>query len=173
MFWWLSVVAASVLSHRLPVSLKLNHIRHKIYTIQNNKSAPTIATTQLFTKRIQISYKVGQWLKETTTRLFKENTTDISLNSRYPNNNQIFWNPWIKTLDFMNTLLASKQCILFCNYTCSNLFAIEFGFILSMNMKQCAKINKGVKIFFKTIDVPMKLTCNCAWVDCWRYLSDL
>ena len=122
----------------------------------------TTTDAKRIARRWQISYETAKKVVNSTTRLCKRNTSDISLNRRYSNNDRMLRYPRVRAITFTDTLLTSKRCVSIRGFTCAQIFATEFGFIFASPMKKRAELPKALKLFFKDIGVPPKLIADKA-----------
>ena len=65
------------------------------------------------------------------THLCRRNTTNISLNRKYSPNDRMLRYPRVYSTTFMDTMFAAKRCVSVRGYTCTQLYATEFGFVFT------------------------------------------
>ena len=91
------------------------------------------------------------------------NTTDITLNRRYSQNDRMVRYRHLNINTFMDTMFASKRVgKSHRDYTCVQVYATEFGWIRADPMKSEKNIYHSLKSMFKEIGVPSKLVVDGA-----------
>ena len=133
-----------------------------VSSLYSDKIDDTKTNAKAISRRWNVPLEMARKVIQSTTRLCKRNTNDISLNRRYSNNDRMLRYPRVKAVTFTDTLLTSKRCVSFRGFTCAQIFATEFGYIFASPMKKRQEMAKAVKLFFKTVGVPPKLVADKA-----------
>ena len=109
-------------------------------------------------ERLGITLEVARRTIKHTTHLCPRNTTTITLNRRYPQNDRMLRYRHLDVNMFSDTMYAAKRHGKSVrNNTCVQVFTTDFGWIQTYCFQYERDIHKGFKTLFKDTGVPRKL----------------
>ena len=136
---------------------------HTIYSIKTANGSISTLTPGMLADVWGIGLETARNTIKVTTRLSPRNTTDITLNRRYAQNDRNLRYKHMDSVLFMDTMFASKRVgKSYRDFTCVQVYASEFGWIRADPMKGEKDIHASLKHLFKDIGVPKKLIVDGA-----------
>ena len=136
---------------------------HKVYSLKTANGSTSTLNPSHLSDIWGIGLETAKRTIKVTTRLCPRNTTDITLNRRYNQNDRMIRYKHLNVNMFMDTMFASKRVgKSHRDYTCVQVYATEFGWIRADPMKSERDIAHSLKSTFKEIGVPAKLIADGA-----------
>ena len=136
---------------------------------ENESMDPTILAAKW-----NISEKEARRTIAVTTRLCPRNTTSITLNRRYPNNDRMLRYRHLPVVMFGDTMFSSKQVgKSIRNFTCAQVFATDFGWCDVYLMEFEREMPLAFKSLFKDVCVPEKMVLDGARAQVKGETSDI
>ena len=93
----------------------------KISSLYSDQIDDTKRNAKAIARRWNVPLEMARKVIQSTTRLHKRNTSDISLNCRYSNNDRILRYPRTRAVTFTDTLLCRLVALLVPRYLSQNL----------------------------------------------------
>ena len=110
-----------------------------------------------------ISHDLAKQTLRNTTQLCPRNVEDITLHRRYHTNDRMLRYRHLQIPLYSDTMFASKRIgKSIRNYTCTQVFASDFGWVRIQNLYFERDASKAFKALFKEVGVPNKLIMDGA-----------
>lgn len=121
-------------------------------------------SAEVLAKRLNIPLEIAKRTLKSTTQLGVRSVDVPTLNRRFHMNDRRLRYMQVACDTFMDTFFATKKAKSIRGYTCTQLFATEFGhvFAVMMDSKKGKNIALAIKRYFKEVGVPLHLICDGA-----------